>query len=245
MGSKYEDSARKLAQQPKVRMRVINRRKLATTITATVLIIAMSVGMTFLFERAYKIEEAERIKSTEQFLAENYVPKIDYDAAAAEQKEYIESHYSAGTIDELKSTVIHEYGVLIDAITETEKLGENANAEQLDDNRLDKAIAGYVGFKEECEKDNIDYNTVSEADRVKKAGSLYNIEYGVLDAQLGEALQKIYFFAPGSLEYEQNEQTIADLKHKMNSLRNAMEVVGEKNMTLYFDNINMEDGKQK
>jgi len=245
MDSKYDKSAARLAQQKKQRMKVIKRRKLAEGLTAVVLVIGLSVGGAFMFLDAWDRESEAHDQMISEYIAENYRPEISQEEMARANREYYEDHYSAETIENLKGSVISEYGVLIDAIVENEKLQVNSDAEALDSNRLDEAISEYGEFKATCEKDTVDYTTASEEVRIGEATSLYNSKIDVLEDQLIEAQQKSKYLVPNSTEYLENQEAIENITRKINTADTALDVVGDRMITIEFEKRNAEEGKQK
>jgi|LSQX01.3.fsa_nt_gb hypothetical protein len=245
MGMNYNESARRLAEQKRERMRVIKRQKIKKTIVAGTLYVALTVGLTYMFINGADKDWESRNRATEAFRDEMYVPNITDEEKEQANKSYIEDHYSANTIKGLKDVIIVEYDVLIDAIVENQKLQVNSEVESLDSNRLDDAIANYGEFKKEYEQDKTNYEIVSEEDRINEASRLYNTRKSVLKSQLIEAEQKNKYLAEGSKEYNDNQEQIVTINRKINTINSALEVVMERSITIYMEKQQIEEGKQR
>lgn len=248
MISKYDESARKLAQQKKERKRVIRRRKMVRGAATGILVIALGVGMAYGFVKGLDKEWAYQDQQMASYRAEmamNQEPFISDEERKQAEKEYVEDHYSAETIGDLKVSVITEYGVLIDAIVDNESMKSNTNVKPLDSNRLDKTIAAYGTFKSDCSKDSTNYAAASEEDRIDKATSLYHQKQQVLEAELVEANQKAKYLTSGTEEYNKNQENIEDINRKLNSIKSALEVVGDRSLTIYYEQQQSEEGKQR
>ncbi|MDD3305246.1 MAG: hypothetical protein PHT75_03965 [Bacilli bacterium] len=245
MDSKYNKSAEQLARQKKQRMRVIKRRKTVSVITTTAVVIALSVGMAFMALDAWDREYDAHQQMLAEYRAENYRPEISQEEKERANIQYYEDHYSPETIDNLKGSIINEYGILIDAIVENEKLQVNTDVEALDSDRLDDAIDEYGHFKATCEKDQVNYATASEEVRIDKAMSLYNSKIDVLEDQLLEAQQKAKYLEPDSSEFLENKEIIENITRKIKSADTAIDVVGDRMVTMDFEKRQAEEGKQK
>jgi GTP-sensing pleiotropic transcriptional regulator CodY len=127
MESRYDESAKRLAAQKKQRMRVTRRRKIVNNLTAGALVVGLSVGFAFMFVNAWDKEFEANQQMVAEYRAENYRPQISDEEKAQADKEYVEDHYSAQTIDGLKASTINVYGHLIDAIVDNEKLQVTSN----------------------------------------------------------------------------------------------------------------------
>jgi hypothetical protein len=245
MDSKYNKSAEQLARQKRQRMRVIRRRKIVTGLTAGVVVVALSVGMAFLTLDAWDREYEANQQMIAEYRAENYRPEISQEEKDIANREYYEDHYSAETIDNLKATIINEYGVLIDAIVENEKLQVNSDVEALDSDRLDEAINEYGDFRTNCVKDKVDYASASEEVRIDRAMSLYNSKIDVLEDQLLEAQQRAKYLEPNSKEFLENKENIENITRKIKGTDTAIDVVGDRRVTMEFEKRQAEEGKQK
>lgn len=248
MVSKYDESARRLAQQQKQRKRVTRKRKIQRAAATGVLMVALGVGMAYAFvtglDNEWKYQD-QQMASYRAEMAANQVYNISDEEKAQAEKEYVEDHYSAETIGDLKVSTLKEYSTLIDAMVENESLRSNTNVKPLDSSRLDKTIAAYGKFKTECSNDKADYATADEETRMNKATSLYREKQDVLKAELVEANQKAKYLTAGSDEYNKNQETIEDINRKLNTIKSALDVVGERSLEIYIDEQKADEGKQR
>ena len=252
MRTRYDESAQRLAQQKKQRMRVIRKRSIILNprrqiILGSLLTIAFATAMAYstivCLEKTWEYDATKMASYQAEMNMNREIPAEERGQA---NKVYTEDHYSAETIGELKATIINEHGVLIDLIVENEKLNGTSDVQPLDSNRLDETIAAYGGFKTTCEQDKVNYDGEPEDQRMSKAWSLYHTKQDVLEAELVELQQKGKYLVQDSTEYTNNLEEIENVTRKLNTIKSAFDVNGYRSLTMYFaTHQTEEEGKQK
>ncbi len=244
MEQNYLDKAKQLSEQKKVRMRVMRRRRIASGLTASVLVVALSVGMGALFIKAWDKEQQINDQMIADYRSQISAAYDLKDSDMAQAKiDFVEAFYSADTIEQLKISVLNEYGLLIDSIVENEAMKEKINTSSLDNKRLDKTIAKYGSFKKDVEQDKVDYTNATESTRMNAANSLHGEKLSVLKAQLDELDARRDTFSDAA-EYNRYLEERVIVERKINDSKEALNEIGEKVLLIHLQK-NEEEGKNK
>lgn len=162
----------------------------------------------------------------------NKNPLSDEEVAYYEEQA-ITSYFSPETIKELKATIINEYGVVIDLITNNElaKKTDPSVENKLDSNRIETVINKYAEFKINCNKDKEDYSTASEETRISEAYKLYDEQIKVLELKIKEARQAAkYIKATSSDEFHKAYDDIEAMEADIRLIEAGCDVMGKRQL---------------